>query len=152
MAEIILSTGEPVVVDDADVAWLSGWKWKRHVGGYACRTGYDASRKKFTTILMHRLLVDLSEGLEVDHINRNKLDNRRSNLRAVTRKENCANIIRTYQLVYPDQKVCEFCGETYKPNPRKRKRQKTCSPACATKLRNLKMSITKRRRFSGLPS
>ena len=33
-------------------------------------------------------------GLEIDHINRNKVDNRISNLRVVTRKENMANSAR----------------------------------------------------------
>jgi hypothetical protein len=33
-------------------------------------------------------------GLEIDHINRNKVDNRISNLRVVTRKENMANSVR----------------------------------------------------------
>lgn len=39
----------------------------------------------------HRLICDVSEGFEVDHINHNGLDNRRANLREVTRRENLAN-------------------------------------------------------------
>jgi hypothetical protein len=33
-------------------------------------------------------------GLDIDHINRDKTDNRISNLRVVTHKENCNNTIR----------------------------------------------------------
>jgi hypothetical protein len=44
-------------------------------------------------VYLHRLILGLTESdeLECDHINRNPLDNKRFNLRKVTRKENCAN-------------------------------------------------------------
>lgn len=41
--------------------------------------------------MMHRLFIELSEGFETDHINRNRLDNRKRNLRKVTRQENMHN-------------------------------------------------------------
>ncbi len=40
---------------------------------------------------MHRLLAGAPEGLEVDHINRNRLDNRRCNLRLTDRAGNARN-------------------------------------------------------------
>jgi site-specific DNA-cytosine methylase len=36
---------------------------------------------------------------------------------------------------YPDRKLCEVCGVEYRANPRKRKRQKCCSPECAMAMR-----------------
>ena len=46
---------------------------------------------KFEHILLHRLIMNPPDGLEVDHISRNTLDNRRNNLRVVTRSINCIN-------------------------------------------------------------
>ena len=40
---------------------------------------------------MHRELLMAPKGFHVDHINRNKLDNRSTNLRVVTVKENIEN-------------------------------------------------------------
>jgi hypothetical protein len=44
---------------------------------------------------LHRLILGLvpGDGLEVDHINGDPLDNRRANLRAVTRAQNCQNVV-----------------------------------------------------------
>lgn len=41
--------------------------------------------------LLHRYILDVPKGLEVDHINRNRLDNRRENLKICDRQENMKN-------------------------------------------------------------
>lgn len=46
---------------------------------------------KYTTLLLHRCIMDAPEGFDVDHINHNTLDNRRCNLRVVTHAENHQN-------------------------------------------------------------
>lgn len=43
------------------------------------------------SVYMHRLIAKAGKGQEVDHINLNGLDNRRDNLRIVTRSQNSAN-------------------------------------------------------------
>ena len=45
----------------------------------------------YSYLEMHRLILVPSEGLQVDHINRDGLDNRRSNLRLVTVSHNLRN-------------------------------------------------------------
>lgn len=42
-------------------------------------------------IHMHRFLLGAPTGMDVDHVNGNTLDNRRANLRLVTRSENAQN-------------------------------------------------------------
>lgn len=89
MKEIKLTQGKVAIVDDADFEWLSQWKWHFHHSGYAARTG---SRPVQRTIHMHREVNQTPDGLSTDHINGNKLDNRRENLRSCTRAENNRNI------------------------------------------------------------
>lgn len=92
---IILSQGMQAIVDPDDYEHLSKWKWHFHLG-YAVRN-CSLSRCMHCGFLprkmlyMHRVVCDAPKGLDVDHINRNKLDNRRINLRAVTREQNCRN-------------------------------------------------------------
>lgn len=54
--------------------------------------GYAASKSEGKTIYLHRLIARAPDSKVVDHINRNKLDCRRSNLRVVTQRENMANL------------------------------------------------------------
>jgi len=73
------------LVDDNDFEWLNQWKWNYH-------HGYVERNKNNKTISMHRLINNTPNGFETDHINRNKLDNRRINLRTVTLSQNRRNI------------------------------------------------------------
>jgi hypothetical protein len=67
----------------------------------------------------------------VHHKNGDPLDNRLENLEVLGSKEHMI----LHKQRYPDDKTCVECGGEFKPNPRKRKRQKTCSPACAQAMR-----------------
>ena len=85
---IPLSQGKYALVDIEDFQELNKWKW--HVGnrGYAVRHLKDSNRIK---IFMHRVIIDAPIGKEVDHINQDRLDNRKDNLRVCTRQENLMN-------------------------------------------------------------
>lgn len=89
MKEIPLTKGKVAIVDDGDFERVNRLKWHLHAGGYAgCKDWSGGNR---TYVYMHRLILNAPRGTEVDHINGNKLDNRRSNLRMATRKENSRN-------------------------------------------------------------
>lgn len=82
MIAIELTQGKRAIIDDEDYELVSKYKW-HFDGRYAAHKG----RKK---IYMHRLIMGKSP-LDVDHINRDKLDNRRKNLRFCTRSQNLLN-------------------------------------------------------------
>lgn len=87
--EITLTKGKVAIVDAADYEWLSQWNWMYGGRGYAVRSTRESGRKR--TLLMHRLILSTAEGMYTDHINGDRLDNRRSNLRACTNAENGMN-------------------------------------------------------------
>lgn len=95
MAVIMTTRGEEIVVDDADFEALNVRKWQVSADGYARRSQRVGPRKegRKLPIVMHRLIMGLSfgDGLEVDHINGNRLDNRRANLRVCLKRENARN-------------------------------------------------------------
>lgn len=90
MKVIKLSKGQEAIVDDEDYEYLSQWKWC-HDCGYASRTKKRGERGKVWKIFMHRIINKTPDGLETDHINRDKLDNRKCNLRSCTSSENNFN-------------------------------------------------------------
>jgi hypothetical protein len=77
------------LVDDCDYEALSQYKWYM-VGGYAVRVINKPDGGK-TWLSMHRQIMDTPSGMDTDHINGDRLDNRRQNLRIATRSQNMAN-------------------------------------------------------------
>lgn len=94
MQQIKLTGGLLATVDDKDYDDLNKYKW-HYNGFYAVRGEYLGKvaphKYKHTTVKMHRQIMEAPAGLEVDHINGDRLDNRRSNLRLATRKQNSRN-------------------------------------------------------------
>lgn len=59
---------------------------------YKTNRGYAIAHNGNKRLLAHLLIMGKKDGYEVDHFNRNKLDNRRENLRFVTHIENLHNV------------------------------------------------------------
>ena len=115
MKEIPLTQGKVALVDDADYDQLASYKWYALKGRntfYAVRSVRDPTSKA-SAIAMHRQILCLAFGdpRESDHINHNGLDNRRSNLRIVTKEQNQWNERRNALGYYPKKgrKKFEAC-------------------------------------------
>lgn len=72
-------------VDAEDYEWLNQFRWSFNTHLYA------QARVQGRMQLMHGVMLNPAAGFEVDHINRCKIDNRRSNLRVVSRSFNTRN-------------------------------------------------------------
>lgn len=92
--EIPLTRGQVALIDHEDVQ-LTAWNWMAEPGNskrecfYAVRSNTEGDKPKL--LRMHNLILPKRPGFVVDHINRNGLDNRRSNLRYATHGQNVAN-------------------------------------------------------------
>lgn len=86
---IQLTSGEESLLDDLDKDLIFS-----HSMVWSNTAGYANAWSKILNhpVMIHILLLPKRKGFEVDHINRNKLDNRRCNLRYLTRRENARNM------------------------------------------------------------
>ncbi len=88
MKSIPLSQGKVTLVDDEDYEWLTQWRWYANKG----KLTWYAQSTKSPQVLMHHLIVGRPIwGLQVDHRDRNGLNNQRYNLRIVTNAQNTRN-------------------------------------------------------------
>lgn len=84
---IDLGAGRVSLVDTADAALVSPYNWYTNNNGYACRS---AGRRK---VLLHHAIVGRPPaGCVVDHVDGDKLNNRRANLRFCTPQQNSQNM------------------------------------------------------------
>ncbi len=90
MKRIKLTRGKYALADDEDFEFLSKWKWYFSDKGYAVRTTYLSDGQQ-TTIRMHSLVLLSRLNQQIDHANRDKLDNQKFNLRFSTQANNCCN-------------------------------------------------------------
>lgn len=120
-AEIILRDNKcneiaRAVIDLDDVEKCMQYKWHarkcvNHVGYYAIASLRGGNNKK---LHLHRFIIGYYGGLDVDHINRNSLDNRKCNLRVVDRSTNSANNNHTGVKQVPSGRWQASCTRNYK--------------------------------------
>lgn len=89
MMLIPLTKGKFASVSIEDYMELRKYNWSVNSCNYASRGKKINGKKKFIT--MHRFIMNPPDGMQVDHINGNRLDNRRCNLRICTRSQNCSS-------------------------------------------------------------
>ena len=93
--EITLSRGLIALVDDVDYERVAAKRWSvvraRQIAEvYYARHAFWVDGKS-QSILLHRFILDAPAGQPVDHVNGDRLDCRRANLRFCTLSQNAAN-------------------------------------------------------------
>lgn len=90
MKIIKLTKNLETIVDDDIFEKYGSLTWSAWCGGSKKYTYASTTiNKKF--VYLHRLIIETKNGLMIDHINRNTLDNRRENLRLSTNRQNQIN-------------------------------------------------------------
>jgi hypothetical protein len=85
---IELTKGYAAIIDAEDAERVASHRWYASGSGHRV---YGMRNADDTTRLLHRFILNTPEGVHVDHINGNTLDNRKANLRLCTHAENMAN-------------------------------------------------------------
>jgi hypothetical protein len=92
MEIIKLNRGYEALVDDEDFERVNQFRWFITINGYASRTiNFKSGPQETKTQKMHRFILNVPDDMETDHINHNRLDNRKCNLRICTKSENQHN-------------------------------------------------------------
>jgi hypothetical protein len=89
--KIELSRGYFAIVDEEDVPFLEKFNWSlKPDGGTAYAITRDQSKTEFK---MHKVIMKVNNGedIHIDHINHNGVDNRKANLRIISRADNQLN-------------------------------------------------------------
>ena len=88
--EIPLARGYITLVNDEDFDRLKTFKWQLLKNGYLARhLPRDGQKQRMS--YLHREILSASDAEYVDHIDGNKLNNKRGNLRICTQSQNGAN-------------------------------------------------------------
>ena len=98
MKEIPLTRGLVAIVDDEDFERVSGWRWRAlraHRASLGVRTWYafrqwkQAGQRHYT--YLHRVILNVEDGFDVDHRDGNGLNCQKDNLRVASRRQNLQN-------------------------------------------------------------
>lgn len=87
--QIPLGGGRFALVDTQDAERIAASKW--HIMKPGPGRSYAGRRPHGRTVLMHREVLEAPDGMTVDHVNGDTLDNRRENLRLATMAQNSRN-------------------------------------------------------------
>ena len=86
---LFAKNGEEILIDIDDFDMIRGYKW------CVSKTGYAVANIGGCVIKMHRFILHANPSDIIDHKNRNKLDNRRNNLRFCSAHQNSMNCSNT---------------------------------------------------------
>lgn len=93
IATLTMSSGREVLIDSADLNLVTQYKWRVSAGYAKAHDRTNQAGVDAKGVFLHRLVMGctVGDGRYVDHINGNRLDNRKSNLRICSQAENMRN-------------------------------------------------------------
>lgn len=94
MTPLMTKCGTTFYVDEENEDACKRHSWSLDKNGYVSRKTTLPGRK-CVTIFLHRFVFGASENQIIDHINHDKLNNTKENLRLASRKENARNQEKT---------------------------------------------------------
>lgn len=101
MKTIKLNNGQETIVDNEDFERVNNFSW------YFTSHGYAMHKDKKYTDYLHRAILNAPKNKYIDHINGNKLDNRKENLRLCSFSQNLMNTRKRKNV------SCEFKGVSW---------------------------------------
>lgn len=87
--ELQASNGTKFLIEEDDLHLVEPYNWHIDRSGYIYRHRWFDGKDK--PLRLHRVIVNAPQGMDVDHVNKVRHDNRRSNLRVCTRQQNIFN-------------------------------------------------------------
>ncbi len=93
MKELSLTKGKFALIDDEDYYIISFFTWyaAKDENTFYANTSVRLNNK-LIILRMHRFLLNLKSGEQVDHRDGNGLNNQKANLRICTHSQNCMNM------------------------------------------------------------
>lgn len=91
MKNIPLTQGKVALISDEDYERVAEFKWCYDAHNHCAVRGIKKDGQS-KIILMHRFIMDTPKGKVTDHINSDRLDNRRENLRICDQAQNQGNM------------------------------------------------------------
>jgi hypothetical protein len=100
-------------------------------GRYVTKKVNGKSYRRARWVMAQVLGRNLLPTEHVHHRDGNRSNDDPANLEVINRNKH----LREHKQVYPDEKTCVECGQLFIAKSRHRKRQSTCSPQCAQRVR-----------------
>jgi len=106
-----LTNGQFTLVDADMFEFLKTKTWRVHSNGYIATGEYNPETQKAKIKYLHRLVNQTPEGMHTDHIDGNKRNNTRANLRSCTRTQNMMNQRTQTRNKYSKYKGVSWCKQ-----------------------------------------
>ncbi len=112
MKIIIALDCSEIQVSDCDHLFLSGYRWKAQYGHYNCSSsgtwnGHQIHGKPIHWFVAQLMGLRIPDGYTIDHIDRNPLNNQRSNLRVASKR------LQSYNVGIMKNNISGFVGVTF---------------------------------------